>query len=574
MRDGKASDRDYRDRPRPPQARHAWTTPSPRPLTLCLVTCDGHVHFYSAMRVLLGDRNAPSAASAADEALTDGFASLFLGAELCRGLREGVAPLSRPRASMRLSLPLARCGNRVGDLDGGSPPGSASGKDGERRGSDDGDCDVDLSADPMVWSSFLSHGAGNISKASPSKGNPSKEEHNDTKASSPQGKASWASLIGSFDASIEATSLSLRTLPNSNVLTGACITSDDDHGYLALCGAGRRRVGGGHVELGGFVTFVSLRHCATEARTVYLDFAPKSVRPVFWMHMHLVVLLGEAGRSCRKPRAVAVRVDCHRRDHVPPLGFPFENFKGPPSFPSSSNHLNSDFMPMAPGVYVAAAIENTTRDTTYFPARFETIVINLPSAEESLGSFFCSLRDNEDHHCNEDLSIHSSAIAISSIPSSPPGILLSFQYLSSLIVVNHTLLPSESSTGKSLSTSVRPGHRLLFDVAEMSAESATSTNSIGGYPRTRLTPLKDVWCTGGQVRKALRSCMIVMCIEKLNLYWLFDSHPLSGVVTCGNSWNRSNILHMLGRCYRRPQRPFCPSVATRKQQFSIFLLTF
>ena len=89
--------------------------------------------------------------------------------------------------------------------------------------------------------------------------------------------------------------------------------------------------------------------------------------------------------------------------------------------------------------------------------------------------------------------VDSKAIAISSIPSSPPGIIISFESDSSLVVVNIILQPfqlepdgdgfetNESSGGLiSLSTMVLPGHRALL----MSEKISPRQNVVG--------------CTGGQ----------------------------------------------------------------------------
>lgn len=124
---------------------------------------------------------------------------------------------------------------------------------------------------------------------------------------------------------------------------------------------------------------------------------------------------------------------------------------------------------------------------SFYPDRFQCVPIELPSAQESLGLNLSPLFSPRG--CVMD----SKALAISSIPSSPPGILLSFQSDSSLAVVNHTLLPfrfdpcgdklaAGASTGRllSLSTAILPGHRALLASDEFS-------------PRQKV-----VWCTGGQ----------------------------------------------------------------------------
>lgn len=153
------------------------------------------------------------------------------------------------------------------------------------------------------------------------------------------------------------------------------------------------------------------------------------------------------------------------------------------------------------------------RSNIIYPARFQPILINLPSVHESLGLYSQSLA-TQDGQSNEV--ILSKAIAISAIPSSPPGIVLSFQRRAKtanassphLVVVNHTLCgpikssrePGDGSTsfaGKSmsLSTFVRPGHRLPLD-AGADDESLTSSSAVSPNGEDRL--IQSIWCTGGQ----------------------------------------------------------------------------
>jgi hypothetical protein len=114
----------------------------------------------------------------------------------------------------------------------------------------------------------------------------------------------------------------------------------------------------------------------------------------------------------------------------------------------------------------------------------------FPSVKESLGSFSDLFTTRELEH------MESKAVAISSIPSSPPEILLSFQTTDSLLfVVNHSLLPLHDgyATAKanvmSLSTVVRPGHRALLDAGSKTHKVTYSGSMLN---------MSRVWCTGGQ----------------------------------------------------------------------------
>jgi hypothetical protein len=124
-----------------------------------------------------------------------------------------------------------------------------------------------------------------------------------------------------------------------------------------------------------------------------------------------------------------------------------------------------------------------------YPARFQCSPVMLPSVKESLGTHMSELFSARVLDC-----IDSNAIAISSIPSSPPEILLSFQTDSTLVVVNHTLLPFRSQQGihMPLFTAVRPGHRALLLGAGSNDPLPPSA------PKHNLT---RVWCTGGQVSR-------------------------------------------------------------------------
>ena len=72
--------------------------------------------------------------------------------------------------------------------------------------------------------------------------------------------------------------------------------------------------------------------------------------------------------------------------------------------------------------------------------------------------------------------------------------------------MNHTLLPFQSGpvdgvnggvgNSKSLSTLVRPGHRVLLDAG---LEECVTSSSAAASPE-KISSFRNVWCTGGQVR--------------------------------------------------------------------------
>lgn len=257
-----------------------------QPLSMmCLISNDGQVHFFDALRVLLADKSSEIAVKdgagfSMNSVLSNGFASMLFGSTMFARVEKSVMPLSLPHASMRLS-----------QVEGRNKRANAK----------------HYSSSTELGSSTEAGGGGD-----------------------------WSNL-GQYDASIDPSSLHLCTIRQSNVLTGSCVTSNSSNGYLAICGRGLRRISqreaplsSGHRfthVLGGFVTFVSMRHYS-ESRTIYLPFAPERIQPMYWSGMHFVMLLGESGnastsirnsdsshgpRRHRKPFVMAVRVDCKQR---------------------------------------------------------------------------------------------------------------------------------------------------------------------------------------------------------------------------------------------------------------------
>jgi hypothetical protein len=269
-----------------------------------------------------------------------------------------------------------------------------------------------------------------------------------------------------FDASIDPMSLRYRTLPQSNIATGVCITSNHENAFLAICGKGLRRLAlkngrSPSFTLGGFVTFVSLRHC-NEVRSIYLPFAINRIQPVYWNGLHFVILLGEEGCLLANENDQKLRLDGHK--------------------------------PFAMAIRVDSKRQQTTKldksRCNSYPDRFQPVVINLSSVSESLGpqsrAFF---QEGDTIGLN---AIRFKAMSVSNIPSSPPGIIMSIH--STLpnashfaAVVNHTL---SSFRDGFFSTVIQPGHRLCLDQINHESNVAACDE-------------RDIWCTGGQVRTGL-----------------------------------------------------------------------
>eukprot|EP00986_Skeletonema_menzelii_P019047 scaffold27055_cov155-Skeletonema_menzelii.AAC.12 len=387
-------------------------TKKKQPLSLCFVTNDGYAHFFHAMRLLLSHKSVSSsnAQSSESDSLSNSFASFVMGSELFTKLRQDVAPLSRPSTTVKLS-----------QLTGMKETGG----------------------DSLIWKDIVSSDSES--------GKESDYDHDKKKDAT---KSNWANLT-SFDASIDPATVSLRTLRHTNIVTGSCFTSDKNNSHLAVCGKGLRRnlLRGKKIHsLGGFVTFVSLRHYA-ESKTIYLPFAPRNIHPVYWRAKHFVIISGERGTygGDHNPCAVIVRVDSTQG-----------------------------------GLDTMQSID---------VKRFYPVPIKLPSINESLGLFSLTLAQEQTDVCSE-------IIGVSSIPSSPPGILVSYQNLSAeeahattTVVVNHTLdLSKNVAVGAEFAflTTVRPGHRVLIDDT---AVCETSPNEVAAASTLQQN---NMWCTGGQ----------------------------------------------------------------------------
>ena len=378
-----------------------------QPLRLCFITNDGQVLFFHAMRVFLSrTTNRP------DRNVSNSFAAFLFGNELLNKVYGDVVPLSHPDATIKLSQ--VASGRELFD-----------------------DCD---------WNTV-------VSRESSSEGN----AHSVTECEEQEQLNVWARLTD-FDASIDPSSLKYRTFHDSNVITCTCTTSNTDNAFLVVCGKGLHRAssqGNNHerYKLGGFVTFISLRHC-NEAKTIYVPFAIESIQPVFWNRSHYVVLLGEKAtvKSMSAKRGESVNV-CNRR-------------------------------PFAVAIRVDSIKQ--TQDARVFPRRFQPICISLPSISELLGPLSRNFFPG-DHTmpATPDAILHQ-AISVSAIPSSPPGIVLAVYSTlietPSLAIINCSLGPFQNGA---LSTVISPGQRLCLDSAFSDSNSCLC---------------QDIWCTGGQVR--------------------------------------------------------------------------
>ena len=373
-----------------------------QPLHLCFITNDGQVLFFHAMRVFLS-----RATNRPDRNVTHGFATFLFGNELLNKVCGDVLPLSQPDATVKLSQ-VSSVRNILDDSD---------------------------------WKTIVSCK------------NSSEVNEQSLVECEEQEKLNVWSFLADFDASIDPSSLRYRTLHHSNVITGTCTTSNTDNAFLAVCGKGLHRARHECYTLGGFVTFISLRHC-NEAKTIYVPFAVESIQPVFWNGSHHIVLLGKEGT-------------------VKSMG-------------SKSSQSVKVFNQMPIAVAIRVDSKERKQDTSLFLGRFQPIPINLPSISELVGSF-SSDNFSEEHSmlATRDTIVHK-AISISAIPSSPPGIILAvyskMPQAPLLVIANCSLTNIQNGV---LSTAISPGQRLCLHSVLTDSESDNC---------------QDIWCTSGQVR--------------------------------------------------------------------------
>lgn len=150
--------------------------------------------------------------------------------------------------------------------------------------------------------------------------------------------------------------------------------------------------------------------------------------------------------------------------------------------------LFEHYAPTLNSSIISGAVD-MARNYTAHPARFQCLSVMFPSVKESLGSLSNLLTTRELDR------MYSKAVAISSIPSSPPEILLTFQTGSTFFAVNQSLLPSQRGDTTTmvnslyLSTVIRPGRRALLDIGAKD-NNVTQSETMQDFSR--------VWCAGGQ----------------------------------------------------------------------------
>ena len=251
-----APDEEITEEQRQDQMENTATTPSIPELVLACLCSDGSVHVYSPFKLLLKEENGQNHPNRQIDVFANSMSTFLLGDYVFKQLRSSIWPLSQPKATVRLTVPLKK---------GGGKEGTISSRQKRNTGGNEGE----------------------------------EEEKEDSNSISMWDKSVWDPTVDPFTAIY-------RTKDNVPTI---CISAFE---YLVIAGRGiqvkarRRRQRQEPTKsrplLGGFITILSLRHFS-EIRTLFLPFAPKQVSPFVWGGMQFLFVLGE------QSVAVAIRID-------------------------------------------------------------------------------------------------------------------------------------------------------------------------------------------------------------------------------------------------------------------------
>jgi hypothetical protein len=283
-------------------------------LLLSCLTNDGKIYMFSALDLLLhpvesqrGQKghktpfHTSQQIDDTDDILSNGFETLLFGRELRSKLKESVLPLSRPRASISLSVVDGI--NNIEDT-----------KDESKR-----------KRHTLQHKKNVGH---NNSEYIKKRETPSvTEDTSNLKTDQTDHEHLSVNPLIDFsflDSNIEPSTSQYRTIKNVSMI---CVAAFE---YIVIGGRGIRKYsdrktfptemppsndtnifiheskyaqGKKTNSKGGFVSFISLKHFS-EARTVFLPFAPRLLSPVTWNNMHLVVVIGY-----REDQCLAIRTD-------------------------------------------------------------------------------------------------------------------------------------------------------------------------------------------------------------------------------------------------------------------------
>ena len=296
---------------------------SEKKLVLCCLTNNGHVHLFVALDLLINTSSSYSpdmGKNINERNLQHSFASLFLGNTIYQNLEKYVLPLSNPIAS----IPLTMC--------------RFFSQQKKQLLMDDRDIQTNNHIDrkrKINFSNFSIPNSLNLNFNFPN------------------------SLdLTFFDATMDITYYQYQTFANKATF---CTSSND---FIAVCGKGFRKRHQGYLarqkskmkgafqyqhdtspgknkeentnknnfgqkgttEEGGFISFISLRHCS-ETKSLFLPFVPSKITPVEWQGMHLFICLRDPKSQIQdldfsllnqldKSDVIVIRVDASsKREH-------------------------------------------------------------------------------------------------------------------------------------------------------------------------------------------------------------------------------------------------------------------
>lgn len=270
-------------------------------LILACLTSDGHVHLYKALDLL----KAVHVGVDAEKGFGYGMANLLLGTHVFQQVQESLYPLSQTCGTIQLSVPLKRRESQKSKFRLPFFP--------HQRKEEGTEFNL---WDESFWNSTVE---------------PSTAIHR-TLNNIPTGMASVFHYVAIFGRGSRTRRIRKKQKRDVVVLEGLGALKEhevelrddewwqgepdakdnvsqlDDQEPLWKTDAGENEVVE-VTETGGFVTFADLHH-ASEARTLYLPFAPKGLYPLFWGDLAFVVVLAdESVTSDRCAKAIAIRVD-------------------------------------------------------------------------------------------------------------------------------------------------------------------------------------------------------------------------------------------------------------------------
>jgi hypothetical protein len=280
-------------------------------LLLACLSSSGRIYLYKALELL----QTPSFES--DDEVELGVASLFLGQDIYQQIREALLPLSKPYAIVNLSVPLVQPKKK---LKGWTlmPPFFK-----EQEGLDIHPWDGSLWNSTVEKSTAVHRTLNNVPSHAVATFGYVAVYGSGTRVRRVQRTRAPDNVVVVEGMEALADEELNSFLEEKNVVgkgadnaLEAKSAEDSQPWWKGSDKAKVHEVIEGQLETGGFITFVDLQH-SSESRTMYLPFSPKSIYPVFWGEMALVIVLSdETTLTNCAARALAIRIDTSDKNFV------------------------------------------------------------------------------------------------------------------------------------------------------------------------------------------------------------------------------------------------------------------